>query len=130
MSVRLEVVLVIDAGVNLLLGGLLLLFPLGIGAWLGVPPAGSAFYPTILGGVLFGIGNASLLEALGVERGLRGLGITGAIAIYLCGAGVLAVWLVTVPSTLPLRGQLFLWTIVVGVLAIGWVELRAGAGRA
>ena len=40
----------------LLLGILLLCFPLGIAAWLGVPEGGSNFYPIILGAVLFGIG--------------------------------------------------------------------------
>jgi hypothetical protein len=130
MRARHKLLLVIDAGVNLLLGGLLLLFPLGIAARLGLPPADSAFYPVILGGVLFGIGLALLLEAFGEGRGLRGLGMAGAIAINFCGAGVLAVWLVAVPSTLPLRGQLLLWTIAVGVLAIGLIEWLVGVGRA
>ena len=98
MRARHKLLLVIDAGVNLLLGGLLLLFPLGIAARLGLPPADSAFYPVILGGVLFGIGLALLLEAFGEGRGLHGLGMAGAIAINFCGAGVLAVWLVAVPS--------------------------------
>jgi hypothetical protein len=129
MHTRHKLLLVIDAGINLLLGGLLLLFPLGIAARLGLPPADSAFYPVILGGVLFGIGLALLLEAFGEGRGLHGLGMAGAIAINFCGAGVLAVWLVAVPSTLPLRGQLLLWTIAVGVLAIGLIEWLVGAGR-
>jgi hypothetical protein len=121
--------LIIDAGINLLLGALLLSFPLGTAVWLGVPQADSAFYPTILGGVLFGIGLALLLEAYGSHREIRGLGIAGAIAINFCGAGVLAVWLVATPLPIPLRGQILLGSIAIAVLAIGLVELIAIAGR-
>ena len=111
--------LVIDAGINLLLGGLLLLFPSGIAAWLGVPPAASAFYPTILGGVLFGIGLALLLEAN--DRGQAPAEIDG--------AGVLTFWLIFVPLEIPLRGQILLWVIAVTVLAVGLVELCSGSWR-
>ncbi len=121
--------LVIDAGINLLLGGLLLLFPSGIAAWLGVPPAASAFYPTILGGVLFGIGLALLLEANDRGQAPRGLGLAGAIAINFCGAGVLTFWLIFVPLEIPLRGQILLWVIAVTVLAVGLVELCSGSWR-
>jgi hypothetical protein len=125
-----KLLLIIDAGVNLFLGVLLLLFPFGIAAWLGLPPTDSAFYPAILGAVLCGIGLALLLEAFGAHRGLRGLGVAGAITINFCGAGVLVVWLVAVPLAIPTRGLILLWTIAVGVLAIGLIELLAGAGRA
>ena len=50
--------LLIDGIVNLILGLLLLLFPFGVAEMLGVPQAGSNFYPTLLGGVIFGIGIA------------------------------------------------------------------------
>lgn len=119
--------LIIDAGINLLLGALLLSFPLGTAVWLGVPQADSAFYPTILGGVLFGIGLALLLEAYGDHRTVRGLGLAGAIAINFCGAGVLAVWLVTTSLPIPLRGQILLGSIAIIVLAIGLVELLSFA---
>ena len=117
--------LVIDAVINLILGALLLSFPLGTAAWLGVPPADSAFYPTILGGVLFGIGLALLLEAYSRHREIRGLGIAGAIAINFGGAGVLAIWLLAAPLSIPLRGQILLGSIAIIVLAIGLVELVA-----
>ncbi len=129
MKISRKLLLVIDAGVNLLLGGLLLLFPFGIAAWLGVPQTASAFYPTILGGVLAGIGLALLLEASDRPRGLRGLGLAGAITINFCGAGVLAIWLFAAPPQIPLRGQIILWTIAVVVLAIGLIELLTGSGR-
>ena len=130
MNLSPTLLLVIDAVVNLILGVLLLCFPFGLGTWLGMPPAINAFYPTILGGVLFGIGLALLLEAGGKSRGVRGLGMAGAIAINLCGAGVLMVWLVAAPPAIPMRGQIILWTIAIVVLAIGLVELLGGSGRA
>jgi hypothetical protein len=121
--------LFIDAVINLLLGSLLLLYPLGIADWLGVPVAASAFYPTILGGVLIGIGLALLIEARGGMRGARGLGMAGAIAINLCGAGVLAVWLVAMPPAIPLRGMILLGAIAVAVLGLALIELFTGFGR-
>ncbi len=124
-----RLLLIIDGGINLLLGALLMSFPLGTAAWLGVPQADSAFYPTILGGVLFGIGLALFLEAYGRHREISGLGIAGAIAVNFCGAGVLAVWLVAAPLPIPLRGQILLGSIAIAVLAIGLVELIAIAGR-
>ncbi len=129
MKISRKLLLVIDAGINLLLGGLLLMFPLGIAAWLGVPQTESAFYPTILGGVLTGIGLALILEARARPRGPRGLGLAGAIAINFCGAGVLAIWLVAAPLQVPLRGKVILWSIAAVVLAIGLIELRSGSWR-
>ena len=54
--------LLIDAIINLALGALVVFLPEGVVLALGVPPAVSAFYPSILGAVLFGIGLALLLE--------------------------------------------------------------------
>ncbi|MGD8258333.1 MAG: hypothetical protein PVG70_17905 [Desulfobacterales bacterium] len=62
----------IDGIVNLLLGILLLLFPLGIAELVGAPPPNTHFYPTILGAVIFGIGIALLIEVYGQPRGIRG----------------------------------------------------------
>ena len=121
--------LIVDAAVNLFLGILLLLFPTGIAAWLGAPPAASAFYPSILGGVLFGIGLALLLEARRPGQAPRGLGMAGAISINLCGAGVLTAWLIAAPPAVPLRGQILLWSIAIGVLLIGLIELLSGSWR-
>jgi hypothetical protein len=115
--------LIVDGIVNLFLGGLLLSFPLGIASLFGVPIPDSNFYPTILGAVLFGIGMALLLDAYGDQRGIRGLGIAGAIVINFCGAGVLILWLIFTPLNLPLRGDIILWTIAIVVLAIGCIEL-------
>lgn len=123
MKSRHKTLLVADAAVNLVLGVLLLLFPAGIVNLLGLPPTSTNFYAGILGAVLFGIGIALLIECYGETKNVRGLGLGGAIAINFCGAGVLLCWLVLVPFDIPLRGKLILWTIAIGVIAIGVVEL-------
>ena len=110
--------LLVDAIANLVLGALLLGFPLGLGESLGLPKAATGFYPSILGAVIFGIG-ISLLFA---RAGRPGLGIDGAIAINLIGAGVLVVWLLTQPLDIPTRGVVTLWIVAGVVLAIGLVE--------
>ena len=115
--------LILDGVVNIILGVLLLCFPLGIAAWLGAPEGGSHFYPIILGAVLCGIGVALLLEAYGKKKGICGLGLEGAIAINFCGAGALSIWLLAVPMDIPLRGHVVLWGIALSVLMIGIVEL-------
>ena len=123
MKEKSKTLLLIDGIVNLLVGILLLLFPLGMAGLLGVPLPNINFYPTILGAVIFGIGIALLVEAYGEPRGIHGLGLAGAIAINFCGAGVLAIWLTSTPLNLPLRGYIVLWTITIVVLAIGFIEL-------
>jgi hypothetical protein len=115
--------LVIDGLINLLLGTLLLCFPLGIATVLGLPASGHFFYPSLLGAVLLGIGAALLIDAFGGSRGLHGLGLAGAIAINLCGGGVLALWLIIAPPGMPLRGHIILWSIALVVLVIGLIEM-------
>ena len=121
--------LLIDSIVNLILGILLLLFPFGIAEMLGVPQPEINFYPTLLGGVIFGIGIALLLEAYGQPRGIRGLGLAGAIAINFCGAGILALWLFFKPLHLPLHGLIILWVVAIIVLGIGILEVLAKTWR-
>ena len=118
-----KLLLILDGIVNLLLGLLLLLFPFGMAELLGVPDPGLNLYPSLLGAVLFGIGVALLLEAYAGKKGIRGLGLEGAIAINLCGSGVLVIWLLVSPFAIPAQGYIILWTIAVLVLAIGFVEL-------
>jgi hypothetical protein len=117
--------LTIDGIINLALGILLLLFPLGMAKLLSVPQSTVNFYPTILGAVIFGIGIALLIERYGHTRNIRGLGLGGAIAINLCGAIALLVWLVSTPLNIPLRGYVILWSIAVIVLLIGIIEILA-----
>ena len=129
MQTRHQAFLLIDGYVNLILGILLLLFPLGVAKLLGVPMPASHFYPTILGGVIFGIGIALLLEAYGHTLGVRGLGLGGAIVINICGAGILTVWLIFKPLELPLRGLIILWVLAVVVLGIGVLEILTKSWR-
>ena len=107
----------VDAAINLILGILLMAFPTGLVKALGIPMEVPAFYATILGGVLFGIGLALLTECYWKSSRFKGLGLGGAIAINLCGGGVLITWLISDALILPLRGQILLWFLV--LLLIG-----------
>lgn len=115
--------LIVDGGINALLGFLLLLFPLGVAPALGVPAPASYLYTSLLGAVLLGIGAALLIESWHGSDGIRGLGLAGAIAINFSGACVLAIWLMATSVDIPVRGRVLLWTIAVVVMAIGLVEL-------
>jgi hypothetical protein len=121
--------LVLDAAVNLAAGGLLVLFPRSVISALGLPMVDVPFYPSLLGGVLLGIGLALLLERFRAEQVSPGLGVNGAVLINIAGAGVLIVWLVAGDLVLPLRGYVVLWGIALVVLAIGGIELREGLWR-
>lgn len=111
-----------DAAINLALGILLMAFPAGLVKVLGIPMAESSFYPTILGGVLFGIGLALLIECYRKSSRFVGLGLAGAIAINLCGGFVLAVWLLSDQLALPLRGHILLWFLVLLLVGISLLE--------
>ena len=115
--------LILDALLNLALGLLLIIFPPALVEWLGIPEATISFYPSLLGAVLFGIGIALLIERYGAARGIRGLGLAGAITINLCGAIILAGWLVFGRMSLPTRGYVFLWVIVGVLVAISLFEI-------
>ena len=109
-----------DAIINLLLGLLLIAFPADLVEALGIPQAESAFYPNILGAVLFGIGVALFVERV---RGESGLGLLGAISINMCGGLVLAGWLLFGALSLPTRGQVVLWVLVLILVGISGLEL-------
>lgn len=129
---RRKLLLTVDGVINLLLGSLLVVFPRGLVRVLGVPEAASAFYPSVLGGVLVGIGVALLLERFADRRRSGGLGLTGAVAINLCGGLVLAGWLVLAELAIPLRGRVFLWGLVLVLVGLSSFELahRIGARSA
>ncbi len=116
MASKHRLLLAIDAVVNLALGAILLGFPAGLIDLLGLPPTSTYFYASILGAVIFGIGVALVLELYGAPRGIRGLGLGGAIAINLCGGGALTIWLLIVPLDVPVRGMVILWTVAVVVV--------------
>ena len=122
MRTKIRVLLIIDSTLNLVLGVVLLLFPLGVIDLLGLPSTDSYFYPMLLGAVILGIGLALLIELAGHEKNFRGLGLGGAIAINTVGSLVLMGWLLFSSLTLPLRGWILLWVIGILVLLIGIVE--------
>jgi len=124
-----KTLLVADCLINLLLGALLLLSPVGTLELLGMPPASNHFYTTILGGVIFGIGLALFVELHWGNSIVRGLGLAGAIAINLCGGGILLVWLALDPFQLPVRGTIILWLVALLVVGIGIVELVTGSWK-
>ncbi len=112
--------LMIDAIINLALGALLLIAPHF--TIFGLPSTNTYFYANILGAVLVGIGFALLVEWYGNPR-IRGLGLSGAIAINFIGGGVVAVWLIIHPFEMPLRGYIVLWVVVVIVIGTGIAEV-------
>jgi hypothetical protein len=116
-----RLLLLIDAIINLGLGALLIVFPRPLVTALGVPATESAFYPSILGAVLFGIGIALILQ---LNRA-NGLALKGAVSINLCGGIVLGVWLLFGRLQLPLRGLAFLWGLVVVIVSISIIEILA-----
>lgn len=115
-----KTLLLLDAVINLVLGILLVFYPDRLVVALGLPVLESAFYASVLGGVLFGIGIALLVAFRG---GAHGLGLDGAIAINLCGAGVLAAWLLLTPEAFSPRGRVTLWVIAVIVIGLGLIEM-------
>ena len=123
MDRKTEILLLVDGIINLILGILLLLFPFGISILLGVPESELAFYPSILGGVILGIGIALMIERFGYRSKVKGLGLGGAIVINLCGASVLTIWLILDPFDIPFRGYIVLWSIALIVLIVGIIEL-------
>jgi hypothetical protein len=113
----------VDGVINLVLGVLLMGFPVGVVEMLGAPPTEDRFYPTLLGAVLFGIGIALLLEANRLPGGIIGLGLGGAVAINLAAATVLIVWLVWGDLDIPTRGRVLLGVLSAALVAISTFEL-------
>ena len=125
--------LMVDAGINFILGVLFLLtipFPDRILEIFGVPAANNAFYTSILGAVLFGIGIALILEShRSKPEQLVGLGLGGAVVINLCGGAVLIGWLIFGDLHLPLSGMIFLWSIGLILITISGFELIVHARK-
>jgi hypothetical protein len=118
-----KAILIVDAAINLILGFLLLIFSPQVVQLLGVPPVEQSFYPNILGGVLFGIGIALLIECFRGSGRLVGLGLGGAIAINLCGGLVLTAWLIFGELSIPTGGRVFLWALAVILVVVSSIEL-------
>lgn len=118
-----NLLLIVDGIVNVALGVLLIFFPAQLVDVFDLPKVETFFYVNILGAVLFGIGIALLLERFASRSGVTGLGIGGAIAINLCGSGVLIFWLLIGNLRLSPSGFIFLWSIAIIVLGIAIAEL-------
>lgn len=118
------IILTIDAIINLILGIILLAFNSHLSHILGVPNSDTNFYPNILGAVFIGITIALVIEAFRKkESEFIGLGLMGAISINICGGVVLILWLILGGLTLPLKGEIFLWTLASVLLLISLLEL-------
>ena len=111
----------VDAAINVILGLLLVAFPRPLVDAIGVPASPSAYYPSILGGVLLGIGIALIIQIVHYPQ-LDGLGLWGAVAINLCGGLVLAAWLLWGGLDIPVRGRAFLWALVAVLFGISLIE--------
>jgi hypothetical protein len=123
MKSKHKILLLIDCIVNLLLGVLLLLFPIGTIDLLGLPPTNTNFYPSLLGAVILGIGLALFLELVAYAKHVRGLGLGGAIVINIVGSLVLICWLIFGSLAIPMKGRIILWIVGVIVFLIGIAEL-------
>jgi MFS family permease len=121
-GVKRSKLLLLDALINIVLGLLLATFPSWVVQLLGVPATDTRFYTSILGAVLLGIGLALLIEFFRKPSQAAGLGLSGAIAINLCGAVFLAGWLLCGTLDIPLRGRVFLWAVAIALVAISGGE--------
>ena len=126
---RKSVILLVDAIVNIIIGCILVLYPLGTGAILGIPSVEGLFYPVILGAVLLGIGIALLAERSRKSPELVGLGTGGAIIINFCAGMALLVFLILGNLNIPVRGYIILWILVIIVFGIGFFELLVNPER-
>jgi hypothetical protein len=119
-----KIILIVDAVINFTLGVLLLLFSPAVVAWFGVPPSSTSFYANILGAIFVGITIALIIGAAGRNSPRSaGLGLSGAISINLCGGIALALWLIFGGLTIPTKGFIFLWALVVILIVISLAEL-------
>ncbi len=123
-----RMLLELDGFANILLGLALALFPGPVARILGLPGVEQAFYPSLFGAVLIGIGVALLVERFRRAEHLIGLGLSGALIINLCFGIALAAWLTVADLALPFRGYLVLWILVAVLVGFGsvelWVQLR------
>lgn len=121
--------LAVDGVVNLFLGIGLLWYPTSAAAALGLPTMERTFFASILGGVLLGVGVALLIERFRPPLQVVGLGLGGATAINLCGAVVLAAWLLGGELSLTSLGRKALWVLVIVLFGLSVLETVAHGRR-
>jgi hypothetical protein len=118
----------LDGFGNIVLGLLFAFVPGPLARVLGLPGFESAFYPSLFGILLVGIGIALLVERYGHSQRFVGLGLGGALVVNLCFGVALTAWLVAGNLALPVRGYFVLWALVAILLGFGivetWVHLR------
>lgn len=117
-----KILLLIDGIVNLAVGLVLLCYPLGIGDYLELPKSDNNFYPVILGALILSIGIALFVERKYCEKGIRGLGIEGAIIINIITSSALIIFLIFGRLNLSIVGSIILWFVGILVFTIGVVE--------
>jgi hypothetical protein len=120
MQMKESILLLLDGIGNVLLGVPLIVYPTGVARLLGIPFAGHAFYPIILGAVFIGIGIALLIERF--SKRVKGLGLGGAMSINLIFGFILGLWLLGSGAQLPIRGNVLLWLLVVVLVGISGSE--------
>ena len=119
----LNLILIVDAVINLFFGLLLAFIPGEAIQFFCVPPIENTFYPRVLGSILVGIGIALFLESSRRSHGFIGLGLGGAVIINICAGCMLAVWLLFGKLNIPLRGQVFLWMLTIVLILISSIEI-------
>jgi len=117
-----SITLITDAVINYALGILCILYTF-LAEPLGIPIIKNAFYPNILGAVLFGIGIALTIEFYRKKGEMVGLGLGGAVAINLSGGFVLIMWLIFGDLNIPFKGQFLLWSLAIILVIISSVKI-------
>lgn len=103
-------------------GGLVLsLAPLVVIKALGLPPAGSSFWPRMLGALLIGLAGATFIE--GAWPPVRALGLAGCIVINLAGAAMISVLATLGGGAATRRGAAVLWALVVVLVVLSLFEI-------
>ncbi len=114
--------LAIDGIINLVLGVMLMVFPSNLIQALGIPGGESAFYANILGGVLFGVGVALMIESFRPPLKVVGLGLGGAVSINLGGGIVLGWWIASGRLALSTLGSFVGWSLVIVLVGLSAIE--------
>jgi hypothetical protein len=102
-------------------GLILALIPGSAATMLGMPTAGSGFWPRIVGALLVGMAGALLLQ--GSFPNIRTIAPAGLIAINLAGAAMLVALLVLKRASQTRRGTVLLWVIAGGLALLSLVEI-------